>query len=109
MASFQLCYDLNKHTSDRDSILVLHPASWPITAIGPLVRENICGIVTYDIDALDGEHPSQINGMQPLCMLGRLLLKELTRITLGYYVDDIIFGCRPIEPVPESFANKGTV
>jgi hypothetical protein len=47
--------------------------------------------------------------MQPLCMLGRLLLKELTRITLGYYVDDIIFGCRPIEPVPESFANKGTV
>jgi hypothetical protein len=46
MASFRLCYDLNKHTSDRDSILGLHPASWAIAAIDPLVRVNIYGIVT---------------------------------------------------------------
>jgi hypothetical protein len=46
MASFQLCYDLNKHTFDQDSILGLHPASWVITAIGPLVWVNICGVVT---------------------------------------------------------------
>jgi hypothetical protein len=46
MVSFWLCYNLNKHTSDWDSILELHPASWTITVIGPLVQMNICGIVT---------------------------------------------------------------
>jgi hypothetical protein len=46
MASFQLCYNLNKYTSDWDSILGLHPALWAIAVIGPLVRVNICGIVT---------------------------------------------------------------
>jgi hypothetical protein len=47
MANFRFCYDLNKHISDRDSILELHPASWAITAIELLIRVNICGIVTY--------------------------------------------------------------
>jgi hypothetical protein len=37
MTNFQLCYNLNKHTSDRNSILELYPASWIITVIGPLV------------------------------------------------------------------------
>jgi hypothetical protein len=45
MVSFRLCYNLNKYTSNRDSILGLHPASCAITVIGPLVRMNICGIV----------------------------------------------------------------
>jgi hypothetical protein len=34
-----------------DSILGLHPALWGVVVIGPLVRVNICDIVTYD------EHP----------------------------------------------------
>jgi hypothetical protein len=46
MVSFRLYYNLNKHTSDRDSILGLHPASWTVTVIGPPVQMNICGIVT---------------------------------------------------------------
>jgi hypothetical protein len=46
MTIFRLCYDLNKHTSVRDSILGLYPALWVIAAIGPLARVNICGIVT---------------------------------------------------------------
>jgi hypothetical protein len=46
MISFRLCYDLNKHTSDRDSILGLHPALWVIVAIGPLTQVNIYGIIT---------------------------------------------------------------
>jgi hypothetical protein len=46
MINFRLCYDLNKHTSDRDSILGLHPASWAIVAIGPLTQVNIYGIIT---------------------------------------------------------------
>jgi hypothetical protein len=35
VASFQLCYNPNKHTSDWDSILGLHPVSWAVTVIGP--------------------------------------------------------------------------
>jgi hypothetical protein len=46
MASFRLCYNLNKHISGRDSILGLHPASWAVAVIRPPVRMNICGIVT---------------------------------------------------------------
>jgi hypothetical protein len=46
MASFWLCYNLNKHTSDYDSILWLRPASCAIVVIGPLIRMNIYGIVT---------------------------------------------------------------
>jgi hypothetical protein len=46
MTNFRLCYDLNKHTSDQNSILGLYPASWAVTAIGPLVQGNICGILT---------------------------------------------------------------
>jgi hypothetical protein len=46
MTIFRLCYDLNKHTSDRDSILELHPVSCVVAAIGPLTRVNICGIIT---------------------------------------------------------------
>jgi hypothetical protein len=42
---FRLCYNLNKHTSDRDSILGLHPASWAVTVIEHLIRVNICGII----------------------------------------------------------------
>jgi hypothetical protein len=49
MESFRLCYNLNKHTSNRDSILVLHPASWGVTVIGPSVRMNICGIISEDL------------------------------------------------------------
>jgi hypothetical protein len=45
MASSRLYYDLNKHTSDRNSILELHLASWAITAIGHLTRVNIYGII----------------------------------------------------------------
>jgi hypothetical protein len=46
MASFWLYYNLNKHTSDWDSIVVLYPASWAIAVVGHLVRMNICGIIT---------------------------------------------------------------
>jgi hypothetical protein len=46
MASFLLCYDLNKHTSDQNSILELHPVSRAVAAIGALVQVNICDIVT---------------------------------------------------------------
>jgi hypothetical protein len=46
MISFRLCYNLNKHTSDYDSILGLRPISWVVVVIGPPVRMNICGIVT---------------------------------------------------------------
>jgi hypothetical protein len=46
MASFRLCYNLNKHTSDMDSILALHPTSWTVAAIGPLIRVNLCSIIT---------------------------------------------------------------
>jgi hypothetical protein len=46
MVIFWLCYDLNKHTSGQNSILGLHPASWAVAAIGPLVQGNICDIVT---------------------------------------------------------------
>jgi hypothetical protein len=46
MASFRLCYNLNKHTSDQDSILGLHPASWDVAVIGLSARMNICDIVT---------------------------------------------------------------
>jgi hypothetical protein len=35
MTSFRLCYNLNKHTSDWDFILGLHPASWAVAIIGP--------------------------------------------------------------------------
>jgi hypothetical protein len=45
MTSFWLCYNLNKHTSDWNSILRLHPASWAVTVIVPLIRMNIYGIV----------------------------------------------------------------
>jgi hypothetical protein len=45
MVSFQFCYDLNKHTSDWDSILVLHPSSWTVAVIVPLARVNIYGII----------------------------------------------------------------
>jgi hypothetical protein len=38
MASFQFCYNLNKHVPDCDSWLGLHPTSWATTAIGPLTR-----------------------------------------------------------------------
>jgi hypothetical protein len=46
MTSFLLCYNLNKYTFDRDSILELRPASWAIAVIGPLVQVNICCVVT---------------------------------------------------------------
>jgi hypothetical protein len=46
MVSFWLCYNLNKYISDRDSILGLHPASWAVAVIRPLIRMNIYGIVT---------------------------------------------------------------
>jgi hypothetical protein len=46
MTSFWLCYDLNKHASDWDFILGLHPASWTVAVIGPPVQINICGIIT---------------------------------------------------------------
>jgi hypothetical protein len=46
MASFWLCYDFNKYTSDRNSILVLYPTSWAIATTGPLVRVNTCVIIT---------------------------------------------------------------
>jgi hypothetical protein len=48
MASFRLCYNLGKHTSDQDSILGLHPVSWVVAVIGPPIRMNICGIVSSD-------------------------------------------------------------
>jgi hypothetical protein len=35
MVNFRLCHDLNKHTSDRDSISELHPTSYAVVAIGP--------------------------------------------------------------------------
>jgi hypothetical protein len=53
MASFQLYYDLNKHTSNRDSILELHPASLPVTAIRLLAWVNICGIVRLALGSFD--------------------------------------------------------
>jgi hypothetical protein len=49
MTSFRLCYDLKKRTSDRDSILRLHAASWAIAAIRPLIRVNIYDIIRYDV------------------------------------------------------------
>jgi hypothetical protein len=45
MTSFRHCYNFNKHISDQDSILGLRSASLAVTAIGPLARVNICGIV----------------------------------------------------------------
>jgi hypothetical protein len=46
MASFRLRYDYNKHTSDRNSILGLHQASWTVVTIDPMTRMNICDIIT---------------------------------------------------------------
>jgi hypothetical protein len=46
MTNFQLCYNLNKHASDRDSILELRTVSWAVTVIESLIRANIYGIVT---------------------------------------------------------------
>jgi hypothetical protein len=46
MTYFQLYYVLNKHISDRDSILRLHSTSWAVTAVNPLTRVNIYGIIT---------------------------------------------------------------
>jgi hypothetical protein len=48
MVSFRLYYNLNKHTSDYDSIFGLRPASWAVAVIGSLVRMNIYGIVNID-------------------------------------------------------------
>jgi hypothetical protein len=45
ISSFRLCYNLNKHTSDQDSIFRLRPASSAVVVIGPPVRMNIYGIV----------------------------------------------------------------
>jgi hypothetical protein len=45
MTNFRLCYNLNKHTSDYESIFRLRPASWVVAVIGPPVRMNIYGIV----------------------------------------------------------------
>jgi hypothetical protein len=46
MICFQLYYILNKHTSDRDSILRLHSTSWTVAVVDPLTRANIYGIIT---------------------------------------------------------------
>jgi hypothetical protein len=59
MASFQLCYNLNKYTSDRDFILGLHPASWAVAVIGHLIRANICGIVNWLGNTKGCPHHSQ--------------------------------------------------
>jgi hypothetical protein len=45
MVSFRLCYNLNKHISDQNSILGLRLASWAVAVIGPLVQANIYGVV----------------------------------------------------------------
>jgi hypothetical protein len=58
MASFQLCYNLHKHTSDWDSILGLHPASWAVAVIEPLVQVNICGIVNSDVGLFSSKRHS---------------------------------------------------
>jgi hypothetical protein len=46
MTNFQLCYNLNKHASDRESILELHTVLWAVVVIESLIRANIYGIVT---------------------------------------------------------------
>jgi hypothetical protein len=50
MASFQFCYNLNKHVPGQDSWLWLHPILWVVAAIGPLTR------VTFVVSSLASEH-----------------------------------------------------
>jgi hypothetical protein len=50
MVSFQFCYNLNKHVTDRDSWLGLRPTLWAVTAIGPLAW------VTFVVSSLAPEH-----------------------------------------------------
>jgi hypothetical protein len=45
MKIIRLYDNLNKHASNYDSILGLHPASWTITVIEPPIQINIYGIV----------------------------------------------------------------
>jgi hypothetical protein len=47
MASFQFCYNLNKHILGLDSWLGLRPTLWAIAAIWAPDLDKICGIVTY--------------------------------------------------------------
>jgi hypothetical protein len=55
IASFRLCYNLNKHTSDYDSIFRLRPVSWAVAVIGPPVRMNICGIIRFHARKFKGD------------------------------------------------------
>jgi hypothetical protein len=50
MASFQFCYNLNKHVPNRDFWLGLHPTSWVTAVIGPLAR------VIFVVSSLAPEH-----------------------------------------------------
>jgi hypothetical protein len=47
MASFQFCYNLNKHILGLDSWLGLCTTLWAIAAIWAPDLDKICGIVTY--------------------------------------------------------------
>jgi hypothetical protein len=63
MTSFQFCYNLNKHTFDQGSILGLHPASWTVTIIEPLIQMNCCDIVTNNrkivLDVIEAIHAAE--------------------------------------------------
>jgi hypothetical protein len=50
MASFQFCYNLNKHVPDQNSLLGLCPTSWAVAAIGSLTR------VTFVVSSLAPKH-----------------------------------------------------
>jgi hypothetical protein len=66
MASFWLYYNLNKHTSDYDSILWLRPASWAVAVIGPPVQRNIYGIVTSPWTCRQPGHLGSRSGCQAI-------------------------------------------
>jgi hypothetical protein len=66
MASFQFCYNINKHVPDWDSRLGLRSTSWAATAIGPLAW------VTFVVSSLAPEHVIKLgnfdsrSGYQPI-------------------------------------------